>query len=190
MSSRKWIQESVQAFPRVLCLSSGINIQEQQCDFYTILYTPLKRYSLHHRINKRPSIIKSLLQRTTFCQNSSMWPVQLGWLIASLSYASPFATTRLWSTEERSTGEGNGNTLQYSSHENPLNSMKRQNHMTPEDKPPRSEGVQYATGEEERAIANWSKRNEEAGLKQKKYTQPWMCLMVKVNSDAVNNSIA
>lgn len=39
MTSRKWIQESVQAFPRVLCLSSGINIQEQQCDFYTILYT-------------------------------------------------------------------------------------------------------------------------------------------------------
>ena len=34
--------------------------------------------------------------------------------------------------------------------------------------PLRSEGVQYATGEEEKAIANWSKRNEEAGLKQKK----------------------
>ena len=72
MTSRKWIQEGVQAFPRVLCLSSGINIQEQQCDFYTILYTSLKRYSLHHRINKRPSIIKSLIQWTTFCQNSSM----------------------------------------------------------------------------------------------------------------------
>ena len=37
-----------------------------------------------------------------FCQNSLLWPVCLGWpcmawLIASLSYASPFATTRLWS---------------------------------------------------------------------------------------------
>ena len=42
MTSRKQIQESVQAFLRVLCLSSGINIQEQQCDFYTILYILLK----------------------------------------------------------------------------------------------------------------------------------------------------
>ena len=37
-----------------------------------------------------------------FFQNSSFWPFCLGWpctvwLIASLSYASPFSTTRLWS---------------------------------------------------------------------------------------------
>ena len=37
-----------------------------------------------------------------FCQNSSLWPVYLGypcmtWPIASLSYASPFTMTRLWS---------------------------------------------------------------------------------------------
>ena len=43
-----------------------------------------------------------LLLWTTFCQNSSLWPVHLGWLcmewlIASLSYVSPFTTTRLWS---------------------------------------------------------------------------------------------
>ena len=36
-----------------------------------------------------------LLQWTRFCQNSSLWPIRLGWpdaawLIASLSYASPF----------------------------------------------------------------------------------------------------
>ena len=42
-----------------------------------------------------------LPQWTTFCQNSSLWPVHLGWpctawLIASLSYASPFTTTKLW----------------------------------------------------------------------------------------------
>ena len=41
-----------------------------------------------------------LFQWTTFCQKSSLWPVHLewscmAWLIASLSYASPF--TRLWS---------------------------------------------------------------------------------------------
>ena len=43
-----------------------------------------------------------LLQWTTFCQNSSLWPIHLGcpctaWLIASLSYSCPFTTTRLWS---------------------------------------------------------------------------------------------
>ena len=46
-----------------------------------------------------------LLQWTTSCQNSSLWPVHLGWpctawLVASLSYASPFAMTRLWSMNE------------------------------------------------------------------------------------------
>ena len=49
---------------------------------------------------------------------------------------------------EWSTGGGNGNPLQYSCLENPMNSMKRQKDMTPEDEPPRSEGVQYATGEQ------------------------------------------
>ena len=42
-----------------------------------------------------------LLQGTTFCQKSSLWPTHLGWpctswFIASLSYASPCTTTRLW----------------------------------------------------------------------------------------------
>ena len=43
-----------------------------------------------------------LLQRTMFCQNSSLWPISLGcpcvaWLVVSLSYTSPFIRTRLWS---------------------------------------------------------------------------------------------
>ena len=43
-----------------------------------------------------------LLQRITFCQNSLVWPILLGWpytawLIASLSYTSPLDTTRQWS---------------------------------------------------------------------------------------------
>ena len=43
-----------------------------------------------------------LLQWTTFCQNSSLWPIHVGWpctawLIASLSWTSSFAMTRLWS---------------------------------------------------------------------------------------------
>ena len=48
------------------------------------------------------------LQWTTFCQNSSLWLVHLGWpctawLIASLSHASPF-TTRLWCMKESQDG--------------------------------------------------------------------------------------
>ena len=39
--------------------------------------------------------------------------------------------------------------------------------MTLEDEPPRSEGVQYPTGEEQRAITNSSRKNEAAGPKQK-----------------------
>ena len=60
---------------------------------------------------------------------------------------------RIWST-----GEGNGKPLQYSGPENLMNSMKRQKDMTPEDEPPRSEGVQHAATEEQRAI-NSSRKN-------------------------------
>ena len=49
----------------------------------------------------------------------------------------------------------------------PLNHMKRQNHMTLEDEPPRSEGVQYSSDEEWRAITNSSIKNETARPKQK-----------------------
>ena len=41
---------------------------------------------------------------------------------------------------ERCLGEGNSNSLQYSCHENPMNSMKLQKDMTPEDGPPSLEG--------------------------------------------------
>ena len=63
-----------------------------------------------------------------------------------------------------STGEKKGKPLQYSYLENPMNSMKRQKDMTLEDELPRSEGVQYATGEEWR---NSSRKNDEAGPKWK-----------------------
>ena len=46
-----------------------------------------------------------------------------------------------------------------------MNSMERQKDMTPEAEPPRSESVQYATGEEQRAITNISRKNEAAGPK-------------------------
>ena len=69
------------------------------------------------------------------------------------------SSDKMWST-----GEGNGKTLLYCCLENHMNSMKRQNDMTPEDEPSRSVGVQYAIGEEQR---NSSRKNEEAGPNQR-----------------------
>ena len=60
---------------------------------------------------------------------------------------------RMWST-----GEGNGKPLQYSCLENPMNSMKRRNDRILKEKLPRSEGAQYATGDQWR---NNSRKNEE-----------------------------
>ena len=80
---------------------------------------------------------------------------QDGWVMVERS-------DRLWST-----GGGNGKPLHYSCLENPMDSMKRQKDVTMEDELPRSDGVQYATGEEQRAIINNSIKKEAAGLKQK-----------------------
>ena len=52
-----------------------------------------------------------------------------------------------------------------------MNSVKRQKDMTPEDKPPWLEGVQYATREEQRVITNSSRKNETGGPKWK---QRWV----------------
>ena len=65
------------------------------------------------------------------------------------------------------TGDRNGKPLQYFCYENPMNSMKRQKDMTLEDGPPRLEGLPYATGEEQKAITNSSRKNEVAGPKWK-----------------------
>ena len=62
----------------------------------------------------------------------------------------------------QSTGEGNGKPLQYSSLENPMNTMKRQNDRILEDELPRQVGAQYSTGEQ------W-RRNEEMEPKQNQH---------------------
>lgn len=54
-----------------------------------------------------------------------------------------------------------------------MNSIKRQKDMTPEDEPPRLDGVQYATGEEWR---NSSTKNEGLGQSGND-AQLWMCLV-------------
>ena len=52
---------------------------------------------------------------------------------------------KMWST-----GEGNGEPLQYSCLENPMDNMKRQKYRTLKDELPRLVGVQTATGDESR----------------------------------------
>ena len=48
-----------------------------------------------------------------------------------------------------------------------MDSVHRQKDTILEDELPRSEGVQYATGEEWRAITNSTRKNEVAGPKKK-----------------------
>ena len=68
---------------------------------------------------------------------------------------------RMWST-----GEGNGNPLQYSCLENPMSSMRRQNDRTLKEELPRSVGAQYATADQWR---NNSRKNEGMEPKQKQH---------------------
>ena len=61
-----------------------------------------------------------------------------------------------------STGEGNGEPLQYSCLENPMNSTKKQKERTLNDELPRSVGARYATGDQWK---NNSRKNEETEQK-------------------------
>ena len=70
------------------------------------------------------------------------------------------------SDEMWSTGEGNGQPLQYYCLENSMNSMKRQKDRTLKDELPRSVSAQYATGDQWR---NNSRQNEETEPKQKQH---------------------
>ena len=82
-----------------------------------------------------------------------------------------------------STGEGNGKSLQNSCLEKPMNSIKRQKDRTLKDELHRSVGAQYATGEEQEIAPEGMKRLSQS----RNNTQLWMCLVVKVKSDAVKN---
>ena len=72
-----------------------------------------------------------------------------------------FNLDRMWST-----GGGNGKPLQYSSLENPVNSIKSQKDRILKEELPRSVGAQYATGDQWR---NNSRNNEWMEPKQKQY---------------------
>ena len=79
---------------------------------------------------------------------------QDGWVIVKSS-------DKTWST-----GGRNSKPLQYSCLENPMNNMKMQKDMTLKEESPTS-GVQYATGEEQRAITSSFRKNEVDGPKWK-----------------------
>ena len=107
-----------------------------------------------------------LLQWTMFRQNSSLWPVHLGWpctawLLGSLSYAMPFATTRLWSMKGQPTPVFLPR-QPYGQYEKAKKYDCR--------RPPRLEGVQYAAGEEQKAAINSSSKNEVSGPKQRQHS--------------------
>ena len=68
-----------------------------------------------------------------------------------------------------STGEGNGEPLQYSCLENPMNSMKGQNDRILKEELPRSVSAQYATGDQWR---NNSRKNE--GMEPKEKQHPFV----------------
>ena len=65
-----------------------------------------------------------------------------------------------------------------------MNSMKGKKIMTAEDELPRSEGVHYVAGEEQKITPGRMKRLG----KSRNDFQLWMCLVVKVKSDVVKNN--
>ena len=50
-----------------------------------------------------------------------------------------------------------------------MSSMRRKKDLTPENGPHKSEGVQYTTGKEQRAVTNSSRKNEAAEPKRKQH---------------------
>ena len=82
------------------------------------------------------------------------------------------SSDKMWSTAEQ-----NGKPLQYSCHEKPMNSMKRQKDRTLKDEILRLVGAQYDTGDHWREN---SRNNDEMEPKQKQ------CPVVDVTGDGGN----
>ena len=70
-----------------------------------------------------------------------------------------------------------------------MNCIKGQKDMTPKNESPRSEGVQYATGEEWKRTTNSPERMKQWGQSGND-AQLWMCLVMKIKSDAAKKDIA
>ena len=91
------------------------------------------------------------------------------------------SSDKIWST-----GNRNGRPLQYSCLENPTNRMKRQKDRTLKDGLPRSAGANMLLEKSREITPEGMKRLNQSG----KDAQLWICLVVKVKSDAVKKNIA
>ena len=129
-----------------------------------------------------PSRITALSWWRGLSNSVKLWAMpwratQDGWVIAESS-------DKMWST-----GGGNGKPPQYTWHENLMNCIKGQKDMTPKDESSRSEGFNMFLGKSRGELPTdpeWMKQ-----LGQSRYNaQLWMCLGMKVKSDAAKNSIA
>ena len=78
-----------------------------------------------------------------------------------------------------STGNRNGNPLHYSCLKNPMDSMKRQKDMTPEDKPPGQKVFNMLLGKSEGQLLIVPVRMKHLG-QSRNDAQLWVCLVVKV----------
>ena len=67
-----------------------------------------------------------------------------------------------------------------------MHRMKSEKDMTLKDELPRSAGTQYVTGEDGERAPEGVKRLRQSGSD----AQLWICLVVKVKSDALKNNIA
>ena len=92
---------------------------------------------------------------------------------------------KMWSR-----GGGNGKPLQYSCLEKPMDSMKKQNNMTPQDAClSHSKVSNMLPGKTSKQLLIDSARMKWLG-KSRNDGQLWMCLVVKVKFDAVKNNTA
>ena len=100
-----------------------------------------------------------------------------GWVIVKSS-------EKMWSSREE-----NGKLLQNSCHANPMNSMKKQKDMTPKMSPSSWKVSDRLLGKNREQLLIAPERMKWLGQSGND-TRLWMCLVVKVKSDAIKNNIA
>ena len=93
------------------------------------------------------------------------------------------------SDKRQSTGGGNGKPLQYSCHENTMNSMIRQKDMTLQDEPPSLKVSTMILGKSRGQLAIAPERMKQLG-QSRNNAHMGMFLVVKVKSDDIKNNIA
>ena len=88
-----------------------------------------------------------------------------------------------------STGGGKGKPLQCFCQKNPMDTMKRQKDMTPEDEPPGWKVSNMLLGKSRGQLLIAPERIKWLGQSGNDI-QLWMCLVVKVKSNAIRNNTA